>query len=142
MFYWITFLDYFRYREGGDYIPGAKKRRRFRDLAAQDYDEAIEELEKTRSQKKSETIDENQSNSEPKKKKRRRKKGVKKQKDVTVSEVQKPTQIETSHAEQSKADNDGTKKKKKRKKQPKNSDSTKKATVDGVSSSRLASYGI
>jgi protein KRI1 len=162
------------YNEDGEYVPGWKKRRRFREMAKDEIDEEKEKHMPKASKGETET-------EEPKKKRRRQKKGKKNESSsATPNEEdqgrEKATESNAEADKQPKAKRSRKKKgkklnkneysetdaveaggdtntdvhiatqdkqpdKKAKKKERKSKKKTKKEKVDGVSSSRLASYG-
>ena len=163
------------YDEDGEYVPGSKKRRRFRDMAKQEINEEMELY------RRNEPVNVDQGTgeeNEPKKKRRRQKKGKKKDPDA-ASDVK---EVEDSKVSNSNPDEDKKSRKRSRKKKGKKSNTINaneegvsavegddnktendavmkentskkerkkerkrkksKNQVDGVSSSRLASYGL
>jgi protein KRI1 len=157
------------YEEEGEYLPGTKRRKRFREMAKADLEEIMRESEKTDSS--AILGNDIESTEQPEKKKRRRQKKGKKKKnqleDTDVTTDQTKDQIENSIDTKTKQENDPTPtktkgRKKKGKKIKKNSktdclggkkekssdksnskrsDSKRKSKKeDGISESRLASY--
>mmetsp|Transcript_16904 Transcript_16904/g.20643 ORF Transcript_16904/g.20643 Transcript_16904/m.20643 type:complete len:596 (-) Transcript_16904:443-2230(-) len=150
------------YDEEGEYMPGTKKRKRFREMAKHDYEEIAEEdaniLESA-----------NEVENASKKKRRRQKKGKKKDKNDAKPEVKVTNDKKESSEKFSESvgedsiqnissndtskdcqKNGDIKKKKSRKKNGKKETKQKdvkskkkkrKEPIDGVSDSRLASYG-
>jgi protein KRI1 len=126
------------YDEGGEYVPGTKKRKRFRDMFKADYhetrasnhlgDDAEEEVANTG------------------KKRRRQKKGKKKDENkVEMTKEDEANDLKTKTNDQNALENnsarkDPTEKVKRRKSGKKKNDKQKKQ--EGISSSRLASYGL
>jgi len=142
------------YRDGDEYNPGNKKRRKFRENVRDDIVVITEKVEKAlnRKGKKSEAgTDETVKNAEPKKKRRRKKKGRKgeNKEDITFSTEENAndqTSLEKYSGGKSieltslnPEENKSQEQKKKKRKRPKKSGAL---SVQGVSSSRLASYGI
>jgi protein KRI1 len=164
------------YDEDGEYVPGWKKRQRFREMSKTEIEEEMqkyapaatnEETEdgepkkKRRRQKKGkkkepsstalpseetqETTKETESKSEtvddqPKAKRSRKKKGKKLKKGETNSTEVK-AKVEESEEQNTNEDAKAEKKTRKRERKGKSKKKSKKQKVDGVSSSRLASYG-
>ena len=136
------------YDEGGEYVPGTKKRKRFREMFKADYDETRSSYH-TGEEAKEDVANHG-------KKKRRQKKGKKKDesnvkdlkdneaKDADAIEDDNSNKVSTKKGERNVTGNDSTKeptlKVKRRKNGKKKSD--KQKTTDGVSSTRLASYGL
>jgi len=143
------------YREGEEFDPGSKKRRKFRENVRDDIVVMTEKVEKAlnRKDKKSNKADADETikNEEPKKKRRRKKKGRKgeNKEDITFSTEEnanyqtsldkcsegKSIEVTSLNPEENKSQEQ---KKKKRKRSKKGG----ALSIQGVSSSRLASYGI
>ena len=173
------------YIENDEYVPGSKKRRRFREMSSA---EIYEEMQKYAPENMKENTKEDEKDAvQPKKKRRRQKKKGKKQESIITSEVanrseggetaaasnarvntptkakgsrkkkgkklkrtevdeikpiqQGETDVNPTEDPPSRAELKFTKKKAK-KKDGKSQKMSKKRKVDGVSSSRLASYGL
>jgi len=170
------------YIEDGEYAPGAKKRRRFREMSKAEIKAEIQQYAPKSSQKDDNSGEEAL---QPKKKRRRQKKGKKKEStkesttetivndDVNSKDDSAPSQSEKEKeapstkrtrkkkGKKNKQDEDETvvgatqqssridiatretsAEKKARKKDRHDKHKSKKAKVDGVSSSRLQSYGL
>ena len=161
------------YREDDEYRPDTRKRRRFREMAKQDYDEFEEEYKTLKAEEEKNTV----GNSSNKKKRRRQKKGSKKATNETdsatnvdgekVTESTKVEEKETkkrrkkkgkkldkrngikeseSNAEEvsnsKKKEEEKEKSKTKKQKNEKEKKRKKKKFLEGISDSRLASYGL
>ena len=171
------------YIEDGEYVPGSKKRRHFRQMSKAEIESEVQQYAPKSSQKESNGTEEDQ---QPKKKRRRQKKGKKidssevptaegvadeklntKSKDDKKSKSDKekePTSTKRTRKKKGAkskknedetafdtnqelsnsdiASNESPAEKKARNKDHKNTHKPKKQKVDGVSSSRLQSYGL
>lgn len=159
------------YSEGEEYLPGTKKRKRFRDLAKHDYEELLEaepdadteQVEQPAATGEAEDAD------KPKKKRRRQKKKKKgvdgsgvddhvkekaedatkenasekkaEKKDKKKKDKQAPADAEDA-ASESKADAKKKRRQKKNKDGKSSSKKKKSSKIAGVAESRLAAYGL
>ena len=159
------------YREGEEYLPGTKKRKRFRDLAKHDYEELLEAEPEDDAEQAEDpaATEENGEGDKPKKKRRRQKKKKKGGDGAGVDEPakEKAEDATKENASEKKAEKKDKKKKdkpapadakdetseskadaKKKRRQKKNKDgksSSKKkksSKIAGVAESRLAAYGL
>lgn len=154
------------YREGEEYLPGTKKRKRFRDIAKHDYEELLEaEPEPDAEQaEQSAATEETGDGDKPKKKRRRQKKKKKGADEPTKEKAEDATKENTSEEKAEKKDKkkkdkqasadakDATsepktdaKKKRRQKKNKDGKSSSKKkksSKIAGVAESRLAAYGL
>eukprot|EP01083_Nonionella_stella_P115342 341858_1 len=98
------------YEEEGEYLPGTKRRKRFREMAKADLEEVMRESEKADSSAM--LGNDIESTEQPEKKKRRRQKKGKKKKnqleDTDVTTDQTKDQIENSIDTKTKQENDPT----------------------------------
>ena len=154
------------YSEGEEYLPGTKKRKRFRDIAKHDYEELMEAEPEAEAEhvEESAAAEEAGDVDKPKKKRRRQKK---KKKGADTTDTDKPPKEKREDAAKENASKEKAEKKdkqsstdfseatsdakadaKKKRRQKKNKDGKsgskkKKASkIAGVAESRLAAYGL
>ena len=124
------------YIEDGEYVPGWKKRRRFRDMAFTDMDEEMEKYSEDLPKDETET-----SEDQPKKKRRRQKKGKKKDSEETNSSEKDTPAVEETETKASTAGDtkagistdateETTKTKRSRKKKGKKAKKSESSTAD------------
>jgi protein KRI1 len=126
------------YDEGGEYVPGTKKRKRFREMFKADYEETKASNHPGEDAKEEVQI--------AGKKRRRQKKGKKKEENkAETSNDDHTNDLKTKKDDHNASENDiqtkGESMKVKRKKSGKKKKDKQKKT-EGMSSSRLASYGL
>jgi len=150
------------YNDGQEYFPGTKKRKRFRELAKQDMEEMEVETVRDGISIENDVVDDS-GDANPKKKKRHRRKKKKRgtteekikseakeekvseSKELEVTLVNKDNTQCKAEVENQEDVLDATSKESRRKKKKDGKRKKKKkisGKVDGISSSRLASYGI